>query len=109
MAKLTVRTVEKALEATNGNISATARQLQVSRTALYKKIGRHESLQDKLYECREVLKDLAEGQLTSLVMAGYFPAIAMVLKSQGRDRGWGESYDINQAVVFKVVDEESND
>ena len=34
------RTVESALQANAGNISATASQLGISRTTLYKKLGR---------------------------------------------------------------------
>lgn len=87
---LTVAQVEHALKQTSGNVSAAARALGVSRTAMYNKINNHDSLKEVLTDAREELVDIAETALRSEVLAKNITAIIFTLKTLGKDRGYVE-------------------
>jgi hypothetical protein len=79
-----------AAEATRGNISAAAERLGCSRLSLYKYLARTPRAQQAFLDWRERLVDLAEDRLWECVDERQPWAIALVLKTRGRARGWGE-------------------
>jgi len=91
---LTVKTIEKAIKAKRGNISAAAKSLDVSRTALYERINKSELLQNALIESRETMLDNAETALYDDALAGNTTALIFFLKTQGKTRGYTERHEV---------------
>ena len=72
-----------------GNVSAVARELNVTRQSLWARINKSKSLQDAVEEARETIVDIAESKLFKAVEAGMEWAVKRVLDSKrGQDRGW---------------------
>jgi hypothetical protein len=87
----------QALRKSSGVMSEAAKLLGVSRNAVWKRVKASKRLQMVLPALREQLLDGAEGAIWAAVKrerdnpTGAFPATSQwVLKSMGRDRGWGE-------------------
>lgn len=101
---LTIEDVREALEKTEGNVTEAARALGVSRTAIYKKINKHEELEGVLDDTRNALVDLAESELRKAIKGGNITAIIFTLKTQGRVRGYVERQEIENSgeVSIKV-------
>lgn len=84
-----------ALEQTHGLLNPAARILGISRNAIGDRVKRNPELEAVRKSCREAALDLAEGQLIESVKKGCFPAIAFMLKTVGKDRGYTEEITIN--------------
>lgn len=108
MGKASKKAILSIIDKTNGNISACARSLGMSRVALYKRIDNDPDLKQALTDCRDRLIDIAENKLTDLVLSGYYPAIALVLRTIGKSRGYGEEFTMHDQVIFKVISDEDN-
>ncbi len=78
-----------------GNLTASARTLGILRTVLQRRIQHSPELKEVLNEARDALIDIAEEGLVGNVIKGNLPAIMYTLKTIGKERGWGESQDIN--------------
>ncbi len=80
----------EALYKCGGIYSQAARQLGISRQAIYKRINNNPQIA-KVYEdtCEETL-DLMENELIKLAKDGHFHAIKFYLKTKGRKRGYTE-------------------
>ena len=81
--------VTEALLATDGNLTATAAKLGVSRQGVYEYIKRYD-LQSVLDEAREKMVDEAVGQLHRLVRDGNLGATIFYLKTQAKNRNYSE-------------------
>lgn len=88
--KLNVTSVSDALKKTGANVSAAARELGVSRTALYDFVSKHQNLKTILTDERESLVDVAEGALKKQVESGEAWAVCFTLKTIGKNRGYVE-------------------
>lgn len=88
---LTVRKIEAALRQTRGNVSAAARELGVTRSAIYAKIASNPALRITLEDIREEMVDIAESALYRRLLDGDMTAIAYVLNNNpiAKRRGWG--------------------
>src|SRR5262245_50971574 len=93
---LTCETVTTALREFHGNMAAVGRKLGVCRSAVAHYIERHPSLKAVLEECRESMKDDAEGSLHQALLAGEAWAVCFYLKCQAKDRGYIERQEYEQ-------------
>lgn len=85
-----VADIREALSKHNGNVTASARALKITRQSLWERIQKNEGLQDHLHQTREVRVDKAEDKLDEAIERGEGWAIAMTLKTLGKDRGYVE-------------------
>lgn len=74
----------------NGNIGRTCRDIQVSRYMWRKWIEKDEEFAEKCADVEESLIDLGVGALIENVKKGKSADIQFLLKTLGRDRGFGE-------------------
>jgi|TARA_R110000822_G_scaffold199831_1_gene337490 hypothetical protein len=87
--KCTPVQVSDALLASDGNLTAAATKLGVTRQGVYDYIDRYK-LQDVLDQSREKMADEAVGQLHRLVRDGNLGAVIFYLKTQAKSRGYTE-------------------
>jgi hypothetical protein len=73
-----------------GNISWSAKALNVSRSALLSFISRHPRLEEMLTDEREALVDNAEIAIGAKIIDGEAWAVIWCLKTMGAKRGWVE-------------------
>lgn len=90
MPKIPAKDVAKAIRKHNGNITAAAEDLRVTRQGLYYRIRNNPKLNKILEESREVQLDRAEAALKKAVDNGQGWAICFTLKTIGRLRGYIE-------------------
>lgn len=100
--KFTARQVAQALEAQFGNISGAARQLGCDRVTVYKYIERYPTCREALQRGREQLKDLAEAKLVQAIAHGDPWAIQFYLRTQARDRGYGDHVTVDARTQQRV-------
>ena len=110
-----IELVKKAIRKCNGNISAIADSLNISRQAVYKRIERNKSLQDEQFHAIERTIDYSETRLMRLVNEDYFPAIRLHLLTKGKHRGYTlkdtgdidpEKYNIN--IQYNIIENEKD-
>tara|TARA_Y100000593_G_scaffold42053_1_gene80602 strand:- start:1201 stop:1626 length:426 start_codon:yes stop_codon:yes gene_type:complete len=90
MHKVTDRQIETVLAQTGGLIAPAARQLGVTRNAIYKRVRENPDLRDLLDEIRESHIDFAEGQLLGKIREGHPACIMFFLRTIGKSRGYVE-------------------
>jgi hypothetical protein len=95
--------IEAGIKRHNGNISAVARALKVSRKTLYQHISANETLQQVLEDSRESMLDDAEDALQKAIKDGQPWAVCFALKTKGKSRGYVEKQEIEQSGEMKVT------
>lgn len=90
----------------HGNLSAVARELNVSRNTVASKVKLNPEIQQIVDDERDSFVDLAEDRLYGCVERNSVPAIMFTLKTIGKVRGWGENQEI---ILKKEQDEEEYD
>lgn len=88
--RLTIADIEYALRRHGGNLLQTAKFLGIDRSLLKRKVDLSPSLKRLQENLREEALDKAEAKLMEHVEDGYFPAISLLLKTQGKERGYSE-------------------
>lgn len=88
--KVTVHDIEYALEKFKGNVTKAATFLGTESHILRRKIQSTPGLIATMNKVREEKVDDAEFKLAEQVEQGYFPAIALTLKTLGQNRGYTE-------------------
>ena len=92
--KYKVGQVAAAIKAANGLLAAAAHILGCDRSSVYVYVKKHPTLAAAMNECRAVCIDRAELKLMKAVEKGEPWAIAMVLKTIGKERGYVERQEI---------------
>ena len=87
--KCTPEQVSEALLVSDGNLTAAATKLGVTRQGVYDYIERYK-LQEVLDQSREKMADEAVGQLHRLVRDGNLGATIFYLKTQAKNRNYSE-------------------
>ncbi len=99
-----------------GNISAIASAIKVSRQQIYNWIKNDKKFKESIESISvdDLKLDLAEYQLQALIKKGYFPAIKFHLENKGSGRGYGDKKEIHVTggltveakpkVIFKKTD-----
>ena len=85
--KYTEDQMYKALASTM-TVSGAAQTLDCSRSTVYEYMKRYPGLHDAIHDAREMLVDMAEGQLAKNVKAGHPGSVFFVLGTQGKPRGY---------------------
>jgi len=73
-----------------GNLSAVAAKFGVTRRTVYNWLEADAELQQAVVDAREAMLDLAENKLEEAIDAGQGWAIALALKTVGKQRGYVE-------------------
>jgi hypothetical protein len=94
MGVLNVEALTAKLREYHGNLAACGRAFGVSRSGVSKFVSRRPALQAVVDECREAMKDHAEGALYKAVLAGEPWAVCFFLKCQAKDRGYVERQEV---------------
>jgi hypothetical protein len=88
--KLTVGILKKELKKTHGIMAHAAKNLGVTRVAVFRYIERHPELKEELMQQRETIVDLAETKLIDKLEEGSDWAIKYTLSTLGKKRGFVE-------------------
>jgi len=105
--KISDEEIEEKLYKCLGNISMTARTVDMSRQWLKERIDRSPRLTFVLKDAREAIIDIAEIKLVSAIESGEPWAVAMVLKTIGKSRGYSEKIEqeITGSVGVTIIDD----
>jgi hypothetical protein len=110
MSVLKAGPVAQALRKHKGNMACVARQFGVTRSGVKRFVDARPSLREVLLECREAMKDTAESALYEAVAEGEAWAVQFYLRTQGRDRGYGDKAEIeHRGRVVLGVEQLSDD
>lgn len=101
--KVTLSDIEYALRKFNGSVKHAAEWLGTESFVLRRKIRMNPTLVFLLQQLKEDRVDEAEFQNAKLVSEGYFPAIALTLKTLGQNRGYTERSTIEHEMSEKGV------
>ena len=107
--KFSTAQIVNAVKAMNGMVYLAARQLGCSPTAIYKRMAKSETIRQAVDDSRGELIDISEQKLRAAVMGGEPWAVAMVLKTLGKSRGYVERQEVTGANGGKVQIEYVND
>lgn len=91
---LTEKQIENALRATGGFVSQTAKMLNVTHVAIYKRLERSTYLTQVREEIQDSQLDIAETRLIEKIDSGDLGAICFYLKCKGKGRGYVEKQTI---------------
>lgn len=100
--RYTVPDVIAAIEATKGMISLAARKLGCHPNTVRNYIERHPTVASAYREQREGSIDIAELKLLEAVQKGEGWAIAFLLRTIGRDRGYVERQEVQHEGTITV-------
>lgn len=93
--RYTIAKVKEAIVASHGLLTVAARMLRCDRSTVYAYVAKHPTLAEAVRDAREAHIDLAEAKLLKAVEAGAPWAVAMVLKTIGRTRGYVERQEVD--------------
>jgi hypothetical protein len=94
----------KALKNVDGLVSLAAKNLGCSTDTIYKRARRVKAVQQVIDGCRAALVDEAEKALRAAVVGGEAWAVALTLKTLGKERGYIERQEIvNKSETLEVV------
>lgn len=85
----------KALTESKGLVQLAAKSLGCSRRCIYDRIKDVPEVAEALADSRELIIDEADRKLQELVQQGHFQAIALVLQTLGKKRGYGAESTVN--------------
>ena len=105
--RTTLKQCEIALRKSGGFITHAAKSLNISTTALSRRISRSKKLQEVKKEVEEKYLDLAESKLIGKINKEDLGAICFFLKCRGKERGYIEKQiiDLNSKVTPKKIKE----
>src|SRR4051812_3455054 len=98
MAVLRAKQVDAKIRKLNGNLAAVGRSFGVTRQAVHDFIKKRPALIAAVADCRESMKDDAEGSLQKAVRSGEGWAVCFYLKTQAKERGYIERSDVRVAI-----------
>lgn len=92
--RYTAEQVAKAITDSNGIKAVAARRLGCARNTVVKYANEYAICREAVQTSRETVVDLAEGKLIEAIGRGEPWAVALVLKTLGKERGYGDSVEI---------------
>jgi transposase-like protein len=105
--RYTTEQIIKALKETNGMIYLAARRLGCTPQTIYNRANRTQIIQQAIEDSRGEIVDLAEQKLRLAILAGEPWAVALTLKTLGKQRGYVERQEVTgangDAVDVRVV------
>ncbi len=103
MKKIPVKKIKEALVNNNGFMINAANDLGINRATLKKYIDADESLVQVLHDCKESMKDIAEGQLLKNIKEGKETSLLFYLKTHAKDRGYSQDPSEIAAMTFNQL------
>ena len=91
----TLAAIKQALERSRGGVDLAAKELGVTRQAVYQRISASPELSELQKSFQGQLVDLAVLQLEEFVRGGSLPAVKYVLSTLGKDRGFTERTEVS--------------
>jgi alanine-alpha-ketoisovalerate/valine-pyruvate aminotransferase len=94
-----------ALESVNGMIYLAARKLGCAPKTIYRRMAKSEIIREAVEDSRGELIDISEQKLRQAVLNGEPWAVAMVLKTLGKKRGYVERVENEQSgeITLRIV------
>jgi len=92
--KFTNAQIVEAVKSMNGMIYLAARQLGCTPQAIYKRMAKSATIREAVDDSRGEMVDISEQKLRAAVMNGEPWAVAMVLKTLGKSRGYVERQEV---------------
>lgn len=106
--KYTTEQIIAALKAVNGMIYLAARRLGCEPKTIYRRSEQNQSVKQAIQDSRGELVDIAEQKLRAAVIDREPWAVAMVVKTLGKDRGYVERNEVTgkdgAAVEMKITE-----
>lgn len=96
--RYTIAQVIEAIHATAGIETAAAKRLNCDRDTIANYRKRYPQVEAAMTQARAGIIDKAESILVNRLSAGEWDAAKFVLTTIGKDRGWGQSVDVNVKV-----------
>lgn len=96
------------IKRSGGNKTYIAKELNISRTLLEKRLKDDDELRERFSDVREALLDFCEQELIKKVRSGDMKAIMFTLRTIGRSRGYVERSETEVTLPeynFQFVDE----
>ena len=100
--RFTAEQVIAAIKETKGLISQAAIRLNCDRGTIYGYMERHPEIKEALKDERETMTDIAELALYNKLIQGEGWAVCFYLKTQGRNRGYIERYELAVDMVVRA-------
>lgn len=91
-----------------GHISATCSACNIGRRTFYRYLENDSKFKEKIEEINEALVDLAESKLLQLINDGDRESILFMLRTKGKDRGYGSSQDVKLTGGLKVENQDAD-
>lgn len=101
--RYTAEQVIEAIKKARGIKAVVARSLGCDRSTVNNYIERYPTVKRAYEEQREVIIDIAEGQLIKKVDSGEWDAVKYVLSTLGKDRGYGDTIKHEGGLTIKVI------
>jgi transposase-like protein len=95
--RLTSQRIIDALGHTKGMVSLAARRLGCARSTIYDWAEKHPEIKDAIEAERETMTDLAEISLFKQVQDGQGWAVQFYLRTQGKNRGYGDQVNVQHS------------
>jgi alanine-alpha-ketoisovalerate/valine-pyruvate aminotransferase len=95
--KFTNTQIVEAVKSMNGMIYLAARQLCCTPQAIYNRMAKSATIREAVDDSRGEMVDISEQKLRAAVMNGEPWAVAMVLKTLGKSRGYVERQEVTGA------------
>jgi hypothetical protein len=87
---ITSEQVVKAIEGSGGFVTQIGKRLGCSPRHVYRLLEKYQTAKDALFNERESMKDMAEGEMYKKIKGGDTTMIIFYLKTQAKDRGYVE-------------------
>jgi len=95
--KFSTQQIVEALESVNGMIYLAARKLGCTPKTIYNRMAKSEIIRETVEDSRGELIDISEQKLRAAVLNGEPWAVALVLKTLGKKRGYVERQELTGA------------
>lgn len=96
-------------EKKNGNITATCLAANIGRRSFYRYLENDAKFKEMIEDVNESLVDLAETKLLTLINEGDRESILFMLRTKGKDRGYGNiTQNVKLSGDVKVENENSS-
>lgn len=96
-------------EKKSGNVTATCLSANIGRRSFYRYLKEYPKFREKIEDVNESLVDLAETKLLTLINDGDRESILFMLRTKGKDRGYGTpTQNVKLSGDVKVENENSS-
>ena len=86
------------------NRAEACRATGVNRSTVWRWMKEDKAFSEAVWEIEESVLDVAEAKLAEMVRAGNLQAVKFLLRSKGRERGYGDRLEIAQTVKKETID-----